>query len=256
MKKTSSIRTSLAMLVGIAGLMSGCTGVGGSLNRPLFSTQPPLDYDDPVLATEEAVLQCRKGYEGKEGQPTLWAGLETCEKSSFVYWTIDHSLDKSTIDGVIQQNHALLAQAQQGRLSAEEAWLQFMLAMEKAAVERSAPERTSYAVEYDQAETQQQQACARRYSGHEAPNPHYRALCHNIAYLTWARRMGGYRVSDLTPVLDANLANAQDEQDGHYDMKKSLDRLQQAHSEVTQRVGQQGIVHYTGESSVLRTWVQ
>lgn len=203
--------------------------------RALFPRKDPKDGSDPVRSTRDDIAQCRARYEQSEGRAAQWDDLEKCENGSFQRWASGGPMRPAMVQAVLAQNHWLLSQAQQGVLTPKEAWLQWRVVMEMSALDIPDPARANSRINKDWLKEWQDNQCTSYYDGSKAPTPHYKALCHNAAYVAWARRAGGYIVSDLTPVLKINLTLADEQQrTGHFDAKAANVRLWEAQAQAEQ----------------------
>ncbi|WP_018980528.1 hypothetical protein [Saccharibacter floricola] len=193
----------------------------------LFPKVDPKDESDPVRSTRGDIQKCRVHYMGKENQPTQWEALERCENDVFDQWAAGGPLTYDAIEAVHRENNALITAQSQGKMSTEEGWLRLNIAMEMATVPITDTAHLNPEIDRDKLRDWQNEQCDSRYDGRTEPVAHDRALCRMVAYTAWARRYGGYQASDLSPMMEANIALENDTRHDEDYIKANLQSAQQ-----------------------------
>lgn len=225
----------------------------------LFPENDPKDDSDPVRSTRDDMARCYQHYSGGEGVAPQWAELQRCEVEAFVRWYKGSNLGPDCFDRALSQSDRLIAAAQNGTITSEEAFLRWQMVMEDAALGDPSPARARHDLDKDALQIRQNNQCNKVYSSHEAPSPSMRALCRDRAYLAWARRKNQanehnhrrvydqgetevfwYTPSDLEPMFNANSALAHEEEQHHrsLDPREVETTLALAQNQVDQRLQQ------------------
>lgn len=208
--------------------------------RALFPKVDPEDARDPVRSTRDDMLKCYKTHAGDTQTPPQWDSLEECENNAFAQWGTGQHIDDDIIEKAQQQNTSVIERAQRGEITPEEALLHWHVIMEMSVVEWDDQGFGREGIDKEWLRDWQNAQCAKTYKGSQAPIPTMRALCRNRVYLGWVRRTNSvnsdtarYVLSDLDPVLKANLDLAREEErTGTHDAVKEEETLASAQNGV------------------------
>ncbi|QDH14183.1 hypothetical protein E3E12_08245 [Formicincola oecophyllae] len=188
----------------------------------ILPEQEPEDPADPVRSTRNGVTNCIERW-GNTDHPN-WMKLGQCQNGLFRRWAEGGHMDGAVIDDFERTNLANAAQVQSGQMSPDAERLHFRLGMEEAALSHP----TTWKANPDIAPLKMLGWQTRRCVNKFKPMGQLveAALCRNMALATWARRTGSYKLTDLQPMFDGNVAISQALENKQITLQQALERYQ------------------------------